>query len=313
MSAFSTDTLSLDISTPTFVCPNKDCGVVLRLEAYFPHPYFSGKKSICPSCKKSFDLWEYVVLILKQKAHLFRNRGAVFIGGRETHFTFQLPPNQTAEVDLGKFGVPEDAKIIYIACTPRRGAGFPLEGRGNQLLPHRTNHKLVFFGRPLPLPDLEVKNEGRHDVYMSVTYIPKTVDQVPFENMATSFEYFLSDNFDRMVLPSAVALEYAIDRLTTELLGSVDLPNTLNPTKRISLEVIIPLYCRLYNMPRLDARIVGLVVKLWKLIDDLARKGILKQPLQQTDSAHLLAAAMFCLNYLVHLKALVRPTESQNA
>ena len=82
-----------------------------------------GSKTICPSCGRTFDLWNYVVDLLREKTKLFRNRGAAFIGARETWFTFQLPPNETREINLADYGVPDDSKLVYIVFNPTLGAG----------------------------------------------------------------------------------------------------------------------------------------------------------------------------------------------
>lgn len=287
---------------PAISCPN-NCGSVLRLEAYFPGPFFEGQETKCPSCGKSFDLWDYAVRLLRKKAQLFRNKGAAFIGGREVYFTFQLPPNQTVEVDLSQYGVPEDSKLVYVVYTPTAGAGWPIEMHSNQPLQHRTTHKMVLFGKPFP--DAGEYGNDRHDVDMSVTYIPKTPDQIPFENLANAYEYLLADNYEEMILPSAVALEYAVKRVMVEVLRDLKLPDSLNPSKRFSLEVIVPLVCRLYGVQLLDGRIVGLIVKLWTLRDQMAHEGALKSPLDLGSAAQLLAAAMFCLNYLVFFRSVI--------
>jgi hypothetical protein len=284
---------------PAIRCPN-DCGSVLRLEAYFPGPFFERQQTKCPSCGKNFDLWDYAVKLLRKKAQLFRNKGAAFIGGREVYFTFQLPPNQTAEVDLSQYGVPEDSKLIYVVYTPMSGAGWPIEMHSNQPLQHRTTHKMMFFGKPFP--DAGVRATNRHDVDMSVTYIPKSPEQIPFGHLADAYEHFLADSYEEMIIPSAVALEYAIERVTVEVLKDVQVSDDLNPSKRLSLEVIVPLICRLYGVQSLDGRIVELVVKLWRLRNLMAHEGALNSPLDQGGAAQLLAAAMFCLNYLVFFR-----------
>ena len=286
---------------PAISCP--DCGTVLLLEAYFPGPFFEGQETNCPSCGKNFDLWDYAVRLLREKAQLFRNKGAAFIGGHEIYFTFQLPPNQTAEVDLSQYGVPEDSKLVYVVYTPMPGAGWPIEMHGNQPLQHRTTHKMVFWGKPLPNSGKHGNNQ--HDVNMSVTYIPKSPDQIPFEHLANAYEHFLADNYEEMILPSAVALEYAVERMTVEILRDLQLPDSLNPSKRLSLEVIVPLVCRLYSVQLLDGRIVELIVKLWSLRNQMAHEGILKSPLDLGGAARLLVAAMFCLNYLVFFRSVV--------
>ncbi len=172
--------------------------------------------------------------------------------------------------------------------------------RGNQPLQHRTSHKMVFFGKPFPISG-EKKND-RHDVNMAVTYMPKTSDQILFENLANAYEHFLVDSYEEMILPSAVALEYAIEWATVKVLKEVKLPANLSHSKRLSLEVIIPLICRLHGIPLLDRRIMGPVVKLWGLRNEMAHEGGLKNSLELGDAAQLLAAAMFCLNYLVYFR-----------
>lgn len=287
---------------PTIVCPSKCC-CVLRLDAYFPAPFFNNAVTTCPYCGKSFDLWEHAVNLLREKAQLFRNMGASFIGGRQISFTFQLPPNETTEVDLVHYGVPEDAKLIYVVYTPNAGAGWPIEMHSNQPLQHRTSHKMVFFGKPFP--DSVVTTSGKHDVDMLVTYIPKSDDQIPFENLANAYEYFLSDNYEEIIIPSSVAVEHALKRLISELLSIVGRPNNLNTSKRTEFEVILPLICQLRGVPNLDNRISQPVIKLWKLRDQMAHEGASAIKIDLNEAAQLLAAAMFCVNYFSFVKSKV--------
>lgn len=288
--------------SPAISCPN-NCGSILRLEAYFPAPFFTCQEAKCHSCGKSFDLWDYAVKLLGKRPQLFRNEGAAFIGGRNVHFTFQLPPNQTVEIDLSKYGVPEDSRLIYVVYTPMADAGWPIEMHGNQPLQHRTSHKMVFFGKPSP--DAGEHGNDRYDVDMSVTYIPKTPDQIPFESLGNAFEHFLADDYEEMILPSAVAVEYALERVTVEVLRDLQLPDNSKPNKRFSLEVIVPLVCRLYGIQLLDSRIVELIAKLWDLRNQMAHAGSLKSPLDLGRAAQLLAASMFCLNYLVFFRSVI--------
>jgi len=249
----------------------------------------------CPSCGKTFDLWTHVVDLLKEKTKLFRNRGAAFIGARETWFTFQLPPNETKQINLADFDVPEDSKLIYIIFTPEQGAGWPLEMQSNELLQHKTRHKITFYGKPFP--DSKECQPTKHNVNMCVTYIPKTIDQIPFELLSNAYESFLEDNYQEMILPSAVAVEDAIKSLASELLNIIELPNNLEPNRHISLRIILPLVAKLYSIPNLNQKIVNPVLKLWKFRDKMAHKGILEDSLDLGEAARLLAAAMFSINY----------------
>ena len=73
---------------------------------------------------------------------------------------------------------------------------------------------MTFFGKPFPGSDKPPSHN--HNVQMAVTYIPKTVDQIPFELLANAYEYFLEDNYQEMIMPSAVALEDAVKSLAKQ-------------------------------------------------------------------------------------------------
>ena len=281
-------------SPPSIICPNK-CGRPLQLDDYFPGPYFSGLEMNCLFCGKDLDLWTYAVDLLAEKSKLFRNRGAAFIGGRETFFTFLLAPNETREVTLTDYGIPKDSKLIYMVYTPTVGAGWPIAMHSNELLQHKHGHKMTFYGKPFPNSDMTPSQN--HNIQVQVTFIPKTADQIPFELLANAYEYFLEDNYQEMILPSAVALEDATKQLAYEVLQRIGLPENLNPSRRISFEIIIPLIAKQHSIPALNKKIISSVLKLWKLRDQMAHKGVLEDSLDLDGAAKLLAAAMFSINY----------------
>ncbi|WP_101758243.1 hypothetical protein [Oceanicoccus sp. KOV_DT_Chl] len=292
---------------PALVCRN-NCGSVLRLEDFFPELYFEGITRECPTCGQKIDVWSHAIELLQKKAQLFRNKGAAFIGGEDVSFTFQLPPNKTVEVDLTDYGVPDDAKLIYVVYTPFAGAGWPIEMHGNQPIQHRTTNKMTFFGKPMPKSGNEVG--GHHDVSMSVTYIPKSQEQTPFTNLANAYELFMLDKFSEMIIPCAVALEYSIERVTAYSLQASNLPDNLKPSKRLSLEVILPLICKTHNIPTLNNEITELVIRLWSLRNQMAHDGELKQHLTHAEASKILAAAMFCINYFGFLSGRVQNSQS---
>lgn len=188
---------------------------------------------------------------------------------------------------------------LYIVYTPSAGAGWPLEIRGNQPLQHKHSLKMAFFGRAFP--DGDVKPSGPHDVDMSVTYMPQHTGQLPFDQLATAFEYFLSDQFEKLILPCGAALEYAVERTVIESLKKLNLPER-GASKRCAIEVLIPLICKLHNVPLIDQRILNVLNGLWTRRNEMAHEGKLKHAIDMSEAAKLLAASMFYMNYLIFLR-----------
>jgi len=69
------------------------------------------------------------------------------------------------------------------------------------------------------------------------------------------------------------------------------------------LNVLLPVACRDLGVMRLPEHLVGTLNRLRKLRNDVVHRGKLKDPLDRTTSAELLAAALFALHYIAMFRS----------
>ncbi|MBS7807997.1 hypothetical protein [Variovorax sp. PCZ-1] len=281
-------------SQPTIVCPA--CGTFLPLQQYFPFAYFHGAKTACAYCKAEFDLWDSAIKILSQEPLLFRKRGAAFIGAHELSFVYQLPAEATVEIDLHELGVPLNSKLLYIVHSPTSEAAWPLELSSNQLTQRKRTNKLMFYGRPFPKSHESITCSP--DVSISITYLPPSSDQISSDQLALACEYLLEDQYEKMLLPCAVAVEQITQRTVFDVLKKLGLPTNHEPNKRLGLEVILPMASQLLDIPKLDNRVTNLIAKLWRLRNQMAHQGSVSSGVKLAEVAEIFVASIFCVNHL---------------
>ncbi|MEW6058517.1 MAG: hypothetical protein AB1540_18125 [Bdellovibrionota bacterium] len=274
----------------SFACSK--CGVLLRLAAYFPQGYYLDVETRCASCNEKFVFWNVALNMLKQQSVLFRNWGAAFIGARQLHFEIQLDPDGTREVKFSDYGIPEDAKILYLSYTPTGGV-FPIELHGNQPIRWKTPATISLYGRPIPREEGEERT-GKISIF--VTFLSHSPHEHALSNLALAFDAFLRDDYEAMIIPASVSVEDTMTQLADDFLIANKLP-ILRPSKQVIREIILPLACSLKSAPRQRTHILALIKELWACRDEMAHKGHLDKPLDLEKAAELLCAAIFDVNY----------------
>jgi hypothetical protein len=293
---------------PTILCPEQGCGRSISVNRFFSEKNFQSSIVACEYCNNTFDLWDYSVDLLNKRTALLRNRAAALIGACELSFTFQLPPEDTVEIDLVELGMPVNSVLLYVNVTPIGGAGWPMQIQRNELMQNRTTSKLMFYGRRFPHDDGTAKD---HDVCMSATYIPKSKDSEYFDHLALAFEYFLINDFEKMVLPCAVTIEQLVKRTVADALKKFGLSTNVGKSKWIDLEILIPLICKLLKVSPLDEKILLEIRRLWGERNSMAHKGRLNSVIDSPTAARLLTASIFCSQFLIFLRfAIDKHTES---
>lgn len=280
------------IKGPSFHCPS--CGISFRLAAFFPQAYYLKIKTECSGCNTAFDFWALAVDCLKQRSALFRNLAAGFIGAQEAFFEVTLGREEVCEFKFSDYGIPEDAKILYLNYTPYGGGMFPVELHSNQVIPRQTFRTIALYGRPIPRSEGE---EGKGKVNVFVTFLTHSPDEHALSNLGLAFDAFLQEDYEAMIIPASVAIENTMGRLVDDFLKINGLPAKHRASKLIAREIILPLGCKLKDAPVQRTHILALIKDLWRYRDQMAHAGHLDQPIAPSEAAELLCAAMFEVNY----------------
>ncbi len=265
-----------------------------RVAAFFPQAYYLEVETKCSRCNISFDFWNMALDLLLTRSALFQNWAAAFIGAQQAFLEIELGPEEVRELKFSEYGIPDDAKILYLNYTPYGGGMFPVELHGNVPIHQMTPHTVTLYGRPIP------KHEGSQSkgkVTVFVAFLTHSADKHELSSLASAFDAFLRDDYEAMVIPASAAIEDSMVRLVTDFLRINGLPTKHRPSKQVTRGIILPLACSLRGVPRQRNHIVALVKDLWGLRDKMAHAGHLDRPLDPATAANLLCAAMFEVNY----------------
>ena len=130
------------VISPWVRCPA--CGVPIAFAQEQLAGYFESLPLICPSCQSSHDWWS--VASQEIEDNLMHNQAFVLVGAVTGIFQLLLKPGERLTYRFTDYGVPGDAKILYVSYTPNGGNLFPAEIHGN-VPPRRLMSKEITASR----------------------------------------------------------------------------------------------------------------------------------------------------------------------
>jgi hypothetical protein len=138
------------IHIPPFVgCT--ECDNLLTVDDQITLDYFLGKPSICNKCKRELDWWLVIQKAIRD--NFMFNQALSAIGANSIAFHVPLVPNQMTVVRFKDYGIPDNARILYINYTPYTGGGngalFPLEVHSNIPYRHSIPNEIQLYPMPL--------------------------------------------------------------------------------------------------------------------------------------------------------------------
>jgi hypothetical protein len=238
------------------------------------------------------------------------NQAFVLVGARASLFKLVLAPESRQTYRFSDHGIPNGAKVLYVSYTPNNGGLFPVELHGN--VPTRTpiSDEVTLF--PVPIG----ANVACHatEVNVLVSWVPSSRDDESFQNLVDAFEAYAAAEYSVMVVPANVAVESALSRLLAALLEQYVPKRRAEEfldtaaTYGHQLNVLVPVITSLMNCPPLPDHLRGKLNRLRALRNQLAHRGVLKQPLRSKDAAELLCSALFGLHYVRMLQRLLAKT-----
>ena len=297
---------------PIIPCP--ECQTAFSVEEKFIIDYFIGSIISCQHCKTSLDWWNVILSSIKCNFSLFFAFSA--IGAQSLVLDVPLELGKTKHLRFNDYGIPPDAKLLYINYTPYTHGGCalsPLEILGGVPIRHLIPHEVSLY--PMPMGEGEVgKDCGASILVTWVTYVG---DDESWQNLVDAFEAYGQGRYAAEIIPANVAVESILSRILSGiLLKFASRDNVRNflensATYGHQLNVVLPLVTSVMKLPTLPAHIRGLLNRLRDLRNQLAHDGKLETALDQNEAADLLCAALFGFRYmrLIHNRLSTMPAE----
>jgi hypothetical protein len=251
------------------------------------------------------DWWK--VACREIEVNFMYNRPFYFIGAQSLSFRIKLQPDTRFIFRLEDYGIPADAKILYINYSPQGRNLWPLEMHGNTPMRKWDRKEIALY--PAPPPD-EAGVET--DVVVWVSWVQRTADDQSWQSLVDAFEAQVNEEHSSVIVPANVAVEAALSRLMTAYLEKFISKKTVEDfldnaaTYSHQLNVMLPLIASLNSLPSLPDHIKGALNRLRKLRNQLAHRGALEKGLDPKSSAELLCSALFGLHYVRHLKSILK-------
>jgi hypothetical protein len=277
----------------------------------FPVNYFAQEKILCRNCNEAIDWWIASLDTLKKKSILFSQGAAALLGAKQHLISEDIALFGHVEIDLQKYGVPEDSTILYVNYTPytKDHSYLPLNWTGNEPFPKKIPRKFYIYGVPMPLHSARDIPAGEkvNEIGIMVTFIPHSTDDHALRNLAKAYRAYLDQDFEDMIIPAYVALEDTLKQSLDFFCDEFDITHGDQKWDTM-FNHSLPLMLDRYNLPRLTSQITELGNKLYGLRNMLAHKGKLQDGLKLTKevTAERLCAAIFIVRYLAMIKAPVK-------
>lgn len=299
------------IRIPPFVpCP--ECQTGLIVEEKFTIDYFIGATISCQHCKKPLVWWDVILSSIKRNFSFFLAFSA--IGAQSLAFRIPLEPGKREHLKFSDYGIPLDAKLLYINYTSYSNGGsalLPLEVHGGVPIRHLIPNEIFLY--PMPLGQGEVGKDCGASIL--VTWVPYVGDGESWQNLVDAFEAYGQGRYIAEIIPANVAVESKLSLLLKSFLvkfaSKDNVENFLEnaATYGHQLNIVLPLVTSTMKLPRLPDHIRGLLNRLRDLRNQLAHDGKLERPLEQNEASDLICAALFGFRYLglIYDKLLANP------
>ena len=275
------------------------CQAPIRIVDHQLPDFFEGRPISCPECQASLDWW--ATLLREIRENFMLNQAFAPIGARLAIFPITLNLGQRTHYKLSDYGVPADAKVLWVNYTPNAPV-LPAElPSGNMSTVRPNRHEVTVW--PVPWENQTVSGPVNVDVF--VCWVPHSLLDASWTNLVTAFEAYGSGDYSAAIVPANVAVESALSVFLFGYLASHNIANTnIKPflddgaTYGHQLNVLLPLVADWAHVPRLHDHIRGSLNRLRGLRNDIAHRGKPEVPLTQADTAEVLCAAFFGFRYI---------------
>jgi hypothetical protein len=219
-------------------------------------------------------------------------------------FKLVLKPGERISCRFSDYGIPADAKILYVNYTAGEGGLSPIEMHGNVPARRLISNEVTLYPVPFPSGPVDEAEAGETDVNVMVSWVPRTADDESWQTLVDAFEAFAQGRYTSMVVPANVAVESALSRVLAGFLMRFVSRDRTNEflenaaTYGHQLNVLLPLIVSQRSLPSLPDNVRGALNKLRGLRNDIAHSGVLRRELDRHEAAEVLCAAVFGIHYV---------------
>ena len=266
--------------------------------------YYKGEKIVtCPQGHTT-DWWNLIKHGIKD--NFMDNQAYTFIGAETKVFTICLQEGQAYRYKFSDYGIPHDAKVLYINYTSQGPGLFPIEMHGNVSTRRSVGNEVVVY--PVPTK-LDSSNSAQTDTKVSVmvSWVPSTTEDGSLYSLREAFDFYMQDNYLSVIIPANVAVELAVERLLTSYFQNFSSKTKADKfmkevTYEHQLNVLLPMIAKREGLPVLPEQIWDELNKLRRNRNNVAHCGKLEKPFEKDEAARLLCGSLFGLHYMKYLR-----------
>jgi hypothetical protein len=300
----------LPFEFPTWIaCPA--CKDTIWFNAERIPDYFKSIPLICPKCQTSNDWWSTACKEIEN--NFMFSQAFVFVGARTSFFKLLLRNGQQFRYKYSDYGIPVDAKILYVNYTPC-GELAPYEWHGG--CPTRKMKYDEVVGFPVPITDNKAPADT--EVNVMVSWVPTSISDDSFQNLVDAFEAYSIDRYTSMVVPANVAVESALsqflNKFIKQFVGKKITEDFLETaaTYGHQLNVLLPFISGLLKLPNLPDHVRGSLNRLRKCRNQIAHSGVLESQIDKRAAAEMVCGALFGFHYVRFLDSALQQSSIFN-
>ena len=260
--------------------------------------YFTDGFVACGHCGERVDLWQ-VVLDSAMRLSIAPGWALATLGAGKTNFVIPIETGKYYQVDLTKYEVPANAKILTRNYTSQGADVTAIEWHGNSPPLRFPGNVLRLVGVPLgegPLPRVG-------PVAISVVWI-RTDDSDAWTYLVTAFEAAAASQYAPSLVFAQSAVEISMMPLVEQRLrrhsGAEHVKDFMRGalTYSYALNVVLPYICGEAGATRMPDAIRGALNKLRKRRNDIIHEGAQRAAITPAEAIECLCAATFGFEYV---------------
>lgn len=181
---------------PWMPCVN--CNAPMIVQNTLFDSYYEQEDIVCNECNKKIDFDEQIEKAID--LNLMNNNTFQLLGLPSKIFKIIIKPEERKTLKFSAFGIPEDARIVYVNYTPQNGNGFPVQIHGNTPYIDFPQQEVTLF--PLSFP-----GETKGDLEVSLFIMWSENKETEVKYLIDGFHQYNISKYEDMIIPLNIALE----------------------------------------------------------------------------------------------------------
>jgi hypothetical protein len=275
--------------------------------------YLRGEETRCPECQAAFDPWEDTLwhLGVGPRAGVGRTSSVdhLGIGLRYTTLNVHLKPREICVVRLEEHGVPGDARVLGGMSGSNRTDGNMFAHELRPAVSRPPKNVLHFIGHSFdanPVPSRTL---------VGVHWAPRFADDASRRSLVDSYAAFMAYQWERVIVPANIAVEFALGRLLNEFLTESGAARGRRENVQSflrgeasygsQLNILLPALTRFAGISAMPVVVASGLKTLKRLRNEMAHSGATNEPLDMDTTALVLCSAVFGFKYVQLVRELL--------